>query len=173
MTRLFVLVLLLCLNGCAGYEAGRSNRLIRASYSATDQLVAVLPQPLPRDAPLIVATFVDINRLTSSSTLGRMLAEQVSTRLTQLGHPVVELKLRGNVFVREGTGELLLSREVKDLSISHRAQAVVVGTYAASPERIFLNLKIVRPTDNRILAAHDIALTPDENILSLLMSDWH
>lgn len=171
MIRLLVLALSLCLTACASYEAGRSNRLIRTSYDAAERLVEGLPQPLPRDAPLIVATFVDIDKLTGSSTLGRMLAEQVSARLTQMGYPIIELKLRGNVFVREGTGELLLSREVKDLSIAHKVQAVVVGTYATSPERIFLNLKIVRPTDNRILSAHDVALTPDETVFGLLMAD--
>jgi len=118
-----------------------------------------------------VATFVDLDRLEHSSTLGRMLAEQVAARFTQQGYPVIELKLRGSVFVQEGKGELLLSREVKELSLAHNVQAVVVGTYASGPGRLFLNLKIVRPTDNRVLSAHDVAMDLDETTTTLLNSE--
>ncbi|GAB3249586.1 FlgO family outer membrane protein [Chitinimonas naiadis] len=167
---LYMLVLAL-LSGCAHYQAGVKNPLIRASYDAADQLAALSSPMVAKDAPLIVATFVNIDRLTESSTLGRVLAEQVAARFTQRGYPMVELKLRGNVFVREGKGELLLSREVKDISLAHNVQAVVVGTYAVTPDKIFLNLKIVRPMDNRVLSAHNIALDLDETTQALLQSE--
>ena len=159
------------LSGCASYKAGGKDPTIRVSYDAADQLLKLATVPLPKDAPLIVATFVDIDRLEHSSTLGRMLAEQVAARLTQQGYPVIELKLRGSVFVQEGKGELLLSREVKELSLAHNVQAVVVGTYAAGPGRLFLNLKVVRPTDNRVLSAHNIAMDLDETTTTLLNSE--
>lgn len=170
MKKLFALFALLgMLNGCASYQAGTGNSLIRASYDAADLLVKQMPVSIAQDAPIIVATFVDINRLTESSTLGRMMAEQVAARLTQRGYPIIELKLRGSAYVREGKGELMLSREVKDLSQEYKVQAVVVGTYAASADRVFLNMKIVRPTDNRVLAAQDVAVIADEQVLALLM----
>lgn len=173
MTRWPTLFILACavvgLNSCASYEAGRSNALIRVSYDAADMLAEQLTVGLGKETPIVVATFVDINRLSESSTLGRLMAEQVSARLTQLGFPIVELKLRGSVFVREGKGELMLSREVRDLSLEYKVQAVVVGTYAPGLNRFFLNLKIVRPTDNRILAAQDLAVDVDDGLQAMLM----
>lgn len=168
-----LLALALLLPACSTHQSGKTNPMIRASYAGAELLMEQLPHPLPQDAPLIVATFVDINRLTESSTLGRMMAEQVSARLTQLQVPVVELKLRGSAFVKEGKGELLLSREIRDLSLEHKVQAVVVGTYAIGAERLYLNLKLVRPTDNRILAAQDMAVDLDETTWVLLMRDDH
>jgi TolB-like protein len=159
------------LGACAPYQAGTKNPTIRASYDAADQLLALAKPPLPKDAPLIVATFVDIDRLTTTSTLGRILSEQVASRFTQQGYSLIELKLRGSVFVQEGRGELMLSREVKDLSLSHNVQAVIVGTYATSADKLFLNLKVVRPLDNRVLSAHNIALDLDETTRTLLMSE--
>ncbi|WP_374354902.1 FlgO family outer membrane protein [Chitinimonas sp.] len=159
------------LSACANYQAGARNPTIRASYDAADQLLAMVKPALPKDAPLLVSTFVDIDRLTTTSTMGRMLAEQVASRFTQQGYGLVELKLRGNVFVQEGRGELLLSREVKDLSLSHNVQAVIVGSYAVSAEKLFLNLKIVRPLDSRVLSAHNIALDLDETSRAMLMSE--
>jgi TolB-like protein len=168
---LWTVVLVGLLGGCATYQAGVKNPTIRASYDAADQLLSLAKPPLPKDAPLIVATFVDIDRLTETSTLGRILAEQVAARFTQKGYSLIELKLRGSVFVQEGRGELMLSREVKDLSLAHDVQAVIVGTYAISADKLFLNLKVVRPLDNRVLSAHDIALDLDETTRTMLMSE--
>ncbi|WP_269532323.1 FlgO family outer membrane protein [Chitinimonas sp. BJYL2] len=161
----------LVLGSCAQYQAGVKNPLIRVSYDAADQLLALAKPAIPKDAPLIAATFVNIDHLTHSSTLGRMLAEQVAARFTQQGYAMVELKLRDSVFVQEGRGELLLSREVRDLSLAHNVQAVVVGSYAVTPEKIFLNIKIVRPQDNRVLSAHNIAVSVDETTQTLLLSE--
>lgn len=172
-------LLLICLlsgiAGCANTANPlanlRSNLFIEDNYAAADRLVANIKKPLSKELPIVAATFVNLDALTESSTLGRLLSEQIASRLTQQGYSLVELKLRGSVFVKANQGELLLSREVKDLSASYSAQAVVVGTYARSGEYLYLNIKIVRPTDNLVLAASDYALPMDWNIRSLLESD--
>ena len=169
MRSVMILLLALSLGGCAIHESGRSNALIAASYTLSDQLIESASRPLPR-GPIIVATLVELDRLDQSSTLGRVVAEQVAARFTQRGFAVIELKLRGNVFVKQGQGELLLSREVKDLSLSHNVQAVVVGSYAASASQLFLNLKVIRPSDNEVLAAHNAALDNDGAVQQLLMN---
>lgn len=166
---LTLLVMLGALAGCAQYESGRSNAIVRASYDATDTLLKGLKPTLPKDAPVVIASFVELDRLGESSTLGRMLADQVSARLTQHGYQVQELRLRSNILIKEGLGELLLTRELKELSASQKVQAVIVGTYVVAPEKVFLNIKLVRPLDNRILAAHDLALDSDETVQALLM----
>lgn len=171
MRAFYLCLLLLSLGGCAKYQHGGKNALIRASYDAADQLAAMAYPIVKVDQPVIVATFVQIDKLTETTTFGRLLAEQVASRLLYQRYPIIELKLRGSVFVREGKGELLLSREVKDLSAAHNVQAVVVGTYALAGEKIFLNLKVVRPLDNRVLAAHDLAIDIDETTRALLMSE--
>ncbi|MBV1776282.1 hypothetical protein KSF73_11225 [Burkholderiaceae bacterium DAT-1] len=158
-----------CLGGCAQYESGRSNAIVRASYDATDTLLKGLKPELPKDAPIIVASFVELDHLGTSSTLGRMLADQVSARMTQHGFPVEEIRLGSKMVVKDGLGELLLTRELKELSTQRKAQAVVVGTYVVAPEKVFLNLKLIRPIDNRILAAHDLALESDDTVQALLM----
>ena len=61
-----------------------------------------------------------------------------------------------------------LSREVREVSQSHDAQAVVVGTYAASATTLFISLKIVNPVGNAVVAAHDYSMPIDENVRSLL-----
>lgn len=162
-----VCLLGLSLGGCATADQGlvRTN-LIEANYSAVDALLNGVP--LSGEQPLLVATLVNVDVLTESSRLGRLFSEQIAARLTKRGYPVKELKLRENLFMKQSEGELLLSREVGEVSRAHNARAVVVGTYAASGSMLYINLKLVHPTGNIVLSAHDYALPMDNNIRDLL-----
>lgn len=158
--------------GCAvgpSYEEAANSRLIQANYDNVDALLAsTRAHALDRQLPVVVATLVNVDALTESSRFGRALSEQISTRFTKLGYAVVELKLRENIFVRQGEGEFLLSREVRDISLNHKAQAVVVGTYAEGRDYVYINLKLIGIHDNVVIGAHDYVLPLDSNIKSLL-----
>jgi TolB-like protein len=118
--------------------------------------------------PLLVATIVNIDSLNQSSRLGRLVSEQIATRLTQRGYNVVEMKLRSNVYIREGTGELLLSRNVRDLSKNYNAQVVVVGNYAVAAAYVYLTLKAVTVADNRVIGAVNYLLPITDNNKAML-----
>jgi TolB-like protein len=151
------------------YQAAETSEFTQANYSAVDKLVAATAVPIAKSAPLLVATMVNIDSLNQSSRFGRLISEQIATRLTQLGHGVVEMKLRNDVYIREGTGELLLSRDVRTLSKNHNVQVVVVGNYAVAAGYAYLTLKMVTVTDNRVVAAVNYLLPLTENNKALLM----
>lgn len=179
MKKILLLTLfLIAFSGTARAASGNgAARLIEANYNAVEQLIASIPpsRSLSKQKPIIVTTVVNIDDL-AGSRFGRMLAEQIGTKMTNIGYAVVELKLREKIFVKKDVGELMLSREVQDLSTSQRAQAVVVGTYTesaggmypGSSGSVFVTLKIVRVTDNVVLAAYDYVLPLDANVRSLL-----
>jgi len=154
------LILGACAAGAYYYDAGESN-LIRGNYAATDVLVSG-GKVATTGGPLLVATVVDIDQLERSSTLGRLISEHVASRLAQKGYAVTELKMRDPVYMRTPEGELMLSREVREISAKHGAQAVAVGTYASDAKGnngvVFVSLKLVRPSDNTIIGASDYAL---------------
>jgi len=160
MTIAVSLMLGACATGAYYYDAGESN-LIRGNYAATDVLVTG-GKIAATGGPLLVATVVDIDQLERSSTLGRLISEHVASRLAQKGYIVTELKMRDPVYMRTPEGELMLSREVREISAKHGAQAVAVGTYASDTSGrngvVFVSLKLVRPGDNTILGASDYAL---------------
>jgi TolB-like protein len=160
----------IALTACAGpsYQGAENSEFTQANYSAIDKLVFATVVPMDKTVPLLVATVVNIDSLNQSSRLGRLISEQVATRLTQQGYNVVEMKLRNNVYIREGTGELLLSRDVRDLSKSHNAHVVVVGNYAVASGYVYLTLKAVTVTDNRVIAAVNYLLPLTENNRAML-----
>lgn len=149
-----------------GGSGGARTNLIEVNERAADALLQTAP--LDARQPVLVATLVNVDRLTESSRLGRMFSEQIAARLVQRGLRVTEVKLRDNLLLQRDQGELLLSREVREVSQAQDAQAVVVGTYAASNTVVYINLKLVNPVGNTVVAAHSYAVPMDENVRALL-----
>ena len=126
----------LLLAGCAtnkdkeqrDYTTVSSNQFIDANYKAADSLMNQLNGKLTADKPLIMATIVNIDALEQTTTLGRLVSEQVSTRLAQGGMRMIEMKLRNNVYLKRNQGELMLTREIGEVATAHNAQAIVVGS---------------------------------------------
>lgn len=148
------------------YQEAASHPFLQANRDAIGKLLAGLP---PSDvSPLLVATIVDVNDLRVSSPLGRTLSEQYSSAAAAAGVDVREMKLRGNVFVREQTGELLLSREIKDIARTHQATAVLVGTYAVAGQFVYVSVKLVRSDTGQILRGYDYALPLDRDVQRLV-----
>jgi len=167
-----VVLLAVSLAGCAWSEvSGEGGYLITASYRATDALIAVGRPHLDPDKPIIVATIVDIDDLERSSTLGRHLSESVSARFTQNQYQMIEMKFQNSVYMKRDEGELMLTRQVREIASAHRAQAVVVGTYSRANTTVLVNLKVVRPESNIVIAAYDYSLPMSRDVCVLLFRD--
>lgn len=157
------------------YEEARNLPLRTANYAAADELMKSLALPSSTsnrgsggDAPLIVATLANIDALEQSSTLGRFISEQVASRLTQTGRSVVELKVRNGIYMKRNEGEFLLTREIREVAAAHKAQGVIVGTYAESASFVHVTLKLVDPSNSLVLAAYDYSLPLDKQVKSML-----
>lgn len=144
--------------------------VLESSYLAADSLARALQhRQFSLDTPIMVASFVNIDNLTRSSTFGRIISEQVASRLAQHGFRIIEIKLRQeSVFIRKGEGEFMLSRELKDLGSSREIRAALVGTYAISEYFIFVSARIVRTQDSSILAGCDYEVPNDAITRSIL-----
>ncbi|MBX9834649.1 MAG: hypothetical protein K2X65_00550 [Burkholderiaceae bacterium] len=181
---LLAAVSVVSLSGCARYYYGEDSGVARnlspslqpTAQPRTDVLLAnyhavdVLLQGVQLDPQrsVLVATLVSVDRLNESSRLGRIFSEQIAGRLVQRGVSVTELKLRESVSLEPYQGELLLSRELKEVSHQHDAQAVVVGTYAVSAQTLYVSLKLVNPVGNTVVAASDYEVAMDQNVRTLL-----
>jgi len=153
------------------YTSVSANAFVAANYSAADALVLQLRGKLADDKPLIMATIVNIDALEQTSMLGRLVSEQLSTRLAQGGMKMLEMKLRNSVYLKRNQGELMLTREIGDVAHTHNAQAVVVGSYAETREAVFVNIKVIQPTTNLVLAGHDYVLAKELTVRSMLQSN--
>jgi hypothetical protein len=161
------------ITGCATKNVfvERESIVISAAYDAVDKLLAGqtnTPLVAPNGRRVLVATAVELSDLNRSSPFGRLLAEQMSSRLAQLGVSVSELKLRGNLYVSPREGELLLSREVKELTGSQSADSVLVTTYVDAGDAVYVTAKLVRASDSTISNAYNFAINKTSVVAGLL-----
>lgn len=143
----------------ASHENILDGDLVSSGYAVANKLLSKLKQPISQSDAILVASFVDINNLTTSNTFGRMFAEHVSSRLSQRGFKVIDMRLRTeSVFMEEGKGEFLLSRELQNVSKNNNAAAVVVGTYGISAHGIYVSARMINPSDSSVISSCDYGL---------------
>lgn len=148
--------------------------IIKASYDAVDRILAEVESSrlqfdLSRHKPIIVTSLVDIDNLQRSSTLGRILGEQIGSRFAQSNYPIVEVKMRpDSLTIRPETGELILSRNMQDLSTQYDAQAVIAGTYAVAKDFVYVTLKVLRAQDGMIVYSYDFRLPMTGDVKKLV-----
>jgi len=149
----------------------KTNTLVGVNYNATDRLLRTLKKELDPNKVIIVASFVNIDDLSESSTLGRISAEQFSSKLSQNGYIVNELKLRREgLFIKEQAGEFMLSRELKDIAFRHTAQAILVGTYGVGRDAVYISVKMVNP-EGLVIASTDYSIKMTPGLYSLISND--
>lgn len=118
-----------------------------------------------------VSTFVSLDNLYATSSLGRYLSEQLLSALQQAGLEVIEVRKTSGMMVSQYHGEYALSRDMKELSQVQGAQAMVVGTYAVAGQEIFVNARLLRNDDNRVLSAASLVLPIDAMTANLLANE--
>ena len=121
--------------------------------------------------PIAVTTFVDIDNLYQSSTYGRILGEQLMSELAMRGYNVVELRLSDAMHIMNYNGEFSLSRETAMLRNNQEISAMVVGTYAASPLRVYLNARVIEPKTARVMSVGSVEMERTEEITRLLRTN--
>jgi TolB-like protein len=142
--------------------------IVGSSHMAADAMADHSANALDQSKPLIAATFVNIDDLSQASSFGRIVSEQVASRFTDRGFKVVEMLLRNDVYIQQKGGEFLLSRELKNISSKHDAQAVIVGTYAMGRKNVYVTAKLIRANDNIVLASYDYSLPMDPDVAFML-----
>lgn len=144
-------------------ETQRPERLsvIEENERATDKLLESCITFVDPDEPIIITSLVSIDNLNLSSTMGRMSSEMIANRLTQHGYRVKEIKLGDSVFISNTQGELVLSRELRNIAEEHEHQGFIVGTYAINDaslrKEVFISLRFV-DVNNIIGCSHNYSI---------------
>lgn len=173
MTRYIKFLSIFILSGIVAACATHYDRLAKDTYQATDRVLSQVG-PISPQTPLLVTTLSNIDTLETSATFGRIVAEQISARLSQRGFNVIELKMRNGLNIKQGlgnpaeSGEHILTRDVDSLRGEHKAAAVMTGTYAVAGRSVLVNLKFLDVKTGRIMGSTDYTLPFDNNIQKLL-----
>lgn len=174
IAKLATIALTLFIVACAQHGSSFENSqsassvVLATSYKSGDRIASALNKVLPTTRPIMKTTFVDINNIEKSSTLGRISSEQIASRLVQHGFPIVEPKMRQTIGIIPQTGEIMLSQDVRKIAQESEIDAVLVGYYTISAPFIYMSVRVIGVPDNAIIAADDYVLERGRETNSLL-----
>lgn len=177
MSYFAVLILGLTIAGCSSIAGmvpdrgqnipSRQAEIITPNYAAGTSLINIMAGRVPEDTRFLLTSFVNLDNLSETSTLGRIIPHQIGTRLTQCGYEVVDMRLRTeSLLVREKEGEFALSRKLTELARDNKANAILVGTYSVVYNQVYVHTKVLRTADSLTLAAADYMLPYDLRALN-------
>lgn len=150
------------------YKPIKDGDFLATAHRAGDHLMAHAPYLKNDHRAILITSIADITNLDTSSAFGLMVSEQIGDRFAHYGFPVVDLRTRKDVKVREENGEYMLSRDIRKISKEHAADAALVGTYAVGGEHVYVSTRLVRPQDNRILSSYDFKLPLGPDVRKML-----
>ncbi|MFA6498654.1 MAG: FlgO family outer membrane protein [Desulfurivibrionaceae bacterium] len=157
--------------GSTAEGAGQGAALQSKINQLGKALIANASEVLVDEYVVAVSTFVSLDNLYATSSLGRFLGEQLLSTLQQAGLEVIEVRKTPGMMVSPYHGEYALSRSMDEISLVQTAQAVVVGTYAVAGQEIFINARLLRNNDNRVLSSASLVLPIDGMTANLLANE--
>lgn len=119
---------------------------------------------------IAVSSFVDLKKLSRTSSFGRYLAEQLMTEFQQKGYTVIEVRKSNAIIIQEKHGEYGLSRDVQEINTAVAARTMITGTYTIAGDQIMVNAKVVDNKDATLLSSATV-LFPKTRLADLLLSD--
>ena len=111
----------------------------------------------------------DLNDLNASCPLARQMTEEISRYLVSKGYRFQELRKGSYIRFHPETGELLLTRNVRQLaSRVGTSHAVLAGTYVVSADNVRFTMRLIHTTSNEVLAMGTATVPINDDVLPLL-----
>lgn len=154
-------------------EAGQAEAFKSAIQQMALSLFSHLADPDPGGDladGIAVSSFVDLKKLTRTSSFGRYLAEQLMTEFQQQGYRVVEIRKSTSIRIQEQRGEYGLSREAAEINPSITARTLITGTYTLAGDNILVNAKVL-DNKNATLLSSATMVFPRTKLVDLLLAD--
>ncbi len=130
-----------------------------------------LRHPEVLNQPIIVTTFVDLNNLDKSSIFGRVLAEELLNELHQAGFTVSEIRKGRDIFIRKELGEMILSRNAREILGKSSARAILAGTYVATAKTIIINARLIDINSPLILSSCSYSLKMNKELQNMITGE--
>ncbi len=191
MSYQWIILLVLLSTGCTRYAAfgdcayrvktgecyqamEQDSDLIQTTYQAVDRLTQNIPEiALPAKGRILVTTVANLDKLDNSSSLGRLLSEQLAARFVQHGFNVIEARLHDSLLSIPHTGEFFLSRKQRNIGKKQFADVAIVGTYAEAKDTVYITLKMLNFDNSKILSSYAYSLPIGPNTAMLLQKSYH
>lgn len=111
------------------------------------------------DKPIIITSFQNLDNLTETDKIGRLIAETLIHEMHIRNFKVIDYRLQDNLQISE-QGEIVLSRNPKNLKNEVRAGYILTGTYSTLKQGILVNARLIDVETSMVISTGVIIL-PD------------
>lgn len=159
---LLLLVVAIVTGGCSRNRIMRAPDLPTSVTALTEELTIRATDKKEVDGQKIILTsLVDVNDLRQTSNFGRLYSDSIMTNLERFGWNVIDF--RGVQVISEvKEGEFYLDRsKLKDFGDDY---LVLVGTYGVYDKQLLVNVRILEPSDNRLVVSSNVLIDDPETV---------
>ncbi|MEA1920733.1 MAG: FlgO family outer membrane protein [Campylobacterota bacterium] len=156
------LIVAIVVGGCSRNRIMRAPDLPTSVTALTEELTArATDKKEVNGQKIILTSMVDVNDFRQSSNFGRLYSDSIMTNLERFGWTVIDF--RGvNVISEVKEGEFYLDRsKLKDFGDDY---LVVVGTYGIYDEQLLVNVRILEPSDNRLVVSSNVLIDDPQTV---------
>lgn len=93
-------------------------------------------------SPVMVTSFLNLNDLTETNGLGRLVSESLIHELQVRRWKVIDARLVKDVIINN-KGEFALSRDIKNIRDSYDVTGIVTGTFSVTGSSVVVNAKVM------------------------------
>jgi hypothetical protein len=137
-------------------ECSARTCLVDANYRAANTMAGALEDILVEGDGIIISDFIYLGDPGKESTLGKLIPEQISSRLAQHGFNPVSKRLAS-------PGEAQTEAAGK---------ARLVGSYTTAYDVLYVNARVIRLKDSAVIAGYDYELPASSNLRALIPGVW-
>jgi len=120
-----------------------------------------------RVRPTVITSFVELNNLSETSALGRLMVEHFMHQLQIRGWNVTDMRMTRDLIINE-EGEFTLSRELKRLRGSMSAANVVTGTYTVTVDGVLVSVRVLDLASGQVVSTAQTRFIRDKFVSSLV-----
>lgn len=101
---------------------------------------------------VIITSFTNLNKLTETTSFGRLIAENLMHELQVRKWQVYEIRLSNNITI-DDSGEFILSRDINALKDQYKVGGIVTGTYSSVEGDILVNARVIDMNSGMLLSS--------------------
>jgi TolB-like protein len=107
---------------------------------------------LDTNKPVLITSFVRLDRLKETSEFGRVIGESLINELSNRGFNIIEFRGQMAVSINE-QGEYFISRKPHEIKNSTPSTYVVVGTYSRQAGKVILNARVIDNVTGKVISS--------------------
>lgn len=122
------------------------------------------------NSPIIVTSFVQLDKLKKTAEFGRVLSESLMSELSLSGLTVMEYRGQNAISVNE-TGEFFITRDAQNMRQEIPNNLVLVGTYSRLVDKVLINARIIDNSTSRVISSGRIVYSPKASLDCKMFDD--